>query len=381
MTARSVAARTAHPVRVRASERTVLTLYCILLVLAAGAFVRWDTAAHPNWSNDGYTYLLRTQTDAGIPYARARSAARAWYADKPPMSDPRFIESYNAPQPEYWRLFAPRVLYPWLASRLYPSEGVQSLLTVSNAAYVLALVAIFFLLALYVRPEGALLLTIACALFPEMRLLARAPLTDMLALALWCWTLLALCRCARERSAVWLGIYAAAALLMTLARPIPYVPLCAAIALFLWARQKKAPAQMKAALAAGSFALALCALDAAMAAAAGAPSLGWTLQHIRAGSRLVTHAPLAVWYGVRVAATSAATVAALLSLLAPVAAAVRLWYARARPETAIYAGAAASTALTILSNPIPSDIPRVVVLPLLPIIAAGLAVTFAPKTP
>lgn len=344
------------------------------VILISGALIVWDSATQPNWSNDGYQYSIRMQMDRGVPFERARDISRAFYADKPPMSDPRFVSSVRAQYPEYWSLFAIRTLYPWLASRLPQSLGMRALLVVSNAAYVIFAAAVFLLCLEYAAPEAAALIALCVTLLPIVRVLGRADLTDMLASALWAVTLLCMYRFAVAPKAGWLAAYAVSATLMTLARPIPYIPLCGAAGLLVWALRSRDRRGAAAAYAMGASAIALCIAVAVMGARAHAPSFVWILGHIRAGSHLALHAPLWQWYVARVFAVTAGTIAGLFAAAAaPIGFAALLLLRRGNADAALFAGVIASTLLTIAVNPILSDVDRVMVLPLLPLAAAGLA--------
>lgn len=345
------------------------------VVFISAAFILWDTAAQPNWSNDGYQYSIRMQMDRGVPFERARDFSRAFYADKPPMSDPRFLSSVRAAYPEYWSLFSIRTLYPWLASRLPESLGMRALLLVSNAAYVLFAAAVFLLCLEYAAPEAAAVLALCVTFLPIVRALGRADLTDMLASALWAVTLLVMVRFVVTSQTRWLVLYAVFATLMTLARPIPYIPLCGSAALLLWALISRDRRRAVAAYEMGAIALALCVAVAVMGAQAHAPSFVWILGHIREGSRLAVNAPLWQWYVVRVGAVTVGTIVGLFAAAAaPIGFAALLLLRRGQPDAALCAGVIASTLLTIAVNPILSDVDRVIVLPLLPVAAAGLAV-------
>lgn len=357
-----------------AGERIRAWVYALLLAVLAGIFITGETASEPNWAGDGYTYSIQMLMDRGVPYERARALARDFYRDKPAMRNPHFHAYFSAPYPEYWQLFAPRVLYPWIASLLAPRFGMDALLVVSNLAYVVAALAVYLLLLAYARAEIAALTALGFALTPIARLFGRSALTDMLAAALWAIVLLAMCRFAGDRKPVWLLLFTLAALAMTLARPLPYVPLVCAAALFVWAWPRKDRAQLRAAAFFGTVAFALCVVVVILEQRAGSPSFAAMLQHLRIGSRLFPHASLAVWYVVRVGATLFATVAALFEMVLPPIGFALLWLRRAAPDGAILAGGLASTVLTVAVNPIVSDVPRVAVLPLLPIAAAGVAV-------
>lgn len=348
-------------------------LYAIVIAVIATVLILNDTKAAPNWAGDGFAYSIRMQMDRGIPYARARETSRAFYRDKPVMENAQVRRSIAGAYPEYWRLFQPRMLYPWLASLLWQRLGMNALLAVSNLAYVTAVLSVFLLLLPYARAEIAALVTLGFAIFPLARLFGRAALTDMLALVLWTLILLAMCRFATTGKRGWLPIFVLAASALTVTRPLAYMPLCAAAGFGLWAWSRRDRPRLRAAAFFLVVSLALCAVTVVLAQRAEAPSFVAVLEHLRVGSRLLPHAPLAQWYAVRALAALAAGIIGFLTYVVPAVGVAMLWFVRKRPDGAIFLGGIASAVLTAALNPIVSDAPRVIVFPMLPIAAAGLA--------
>ena len=354
-----------------AVQRSIL--YGVLLVLLASALIGRATRIQPNWSFDGYTYAIMMQMDTGVPYEQARRVSQRFYADKPPATDPETAPYLKTPYPQYWQLFAPRMLYPRVASWLWPHYGMLALLLVSSASFVGCVLLLFLLLLEYTGPEAAALLALGFALVPEVQLLGRGALTDMPAMFFWLGTLWAMLRYAATAQMPWLLGYAAFATMMSLTRPIAYIPLACAAALLLAGLMNNQARIVGAAIKLGAIAFALCVLLVVIECRAGGPSMIGIMQGLRTSSRYLTHAPFLIWYAARVVAVLVTFAAAALALLAPVVAVPRLWQRRLDADGAICIGAILSSLLTALVDPIVGDATRVVLVPLLPILCIGLA--------
>lgn len=345
--------------------------YVLVLVVIAGAGIRIETSRNPQWAFDGYVYSIMAQVDAGIPYTTARSAARAAYRNTPAMKAPAARYSFNAPYPTWWSLFQPRVLYPWLAAQIWPRARFESLFLVSNAAFAISVVLVFLLLAEFSPLPTAALLAAALALVPEYRLMGRSSLTDMLAFAFWCAALLGMIRYARRGDLLSLGVYAVATTLMCLTRPIPHMALFAVLGLIAFGAARRDRTLL---LRAGILAVITIAAflpSVALAISAHAPGFVQAMADLRATSA----APLesfSQWYWHRVHVTSAiAIVDFATSIVGPIAVAALLMLPR-RMESWILLGALLSSGVTILLNPIPSDVERVVILPMLPVVGCAV---------
>ncbi len=347
-----------------------------LLAVVAFAGIRWETARDPVYAFDGYNYAIRAQLDAGIPYAAARANARAAYRGQPALRSPVARRWYAAAYPEYWRLFAPRAIYPWLASRLWPFAGMQSLFWISNLAYAASVVALYALLLRFGAPGAAALVTAATALLPEYRWIGRSDLTDATAFAFWCATLLGLVRFVETGRGRWLAAYACAALAMTFSRPLAYAPFCSGVAVALAGTVARRWPQVRRGATVAA-AAALCALAVVAAgAAAGAPGIGEILVRLHAESPMRSM-PLPQWYAGQVGRSSAVFGVWLLASLAAPIGLIALAYDASRARSAALLGALASTIVTLAVNPLPSDVARVALLPILPAIAAGLTLAIA----
>jgi hypothetical protein len=185
--------------------------------------------------------------------------------------------------------------------------------------------------------------------YPQAQLLARSDLTDMLAFAFLAAALLAGMRYAQRGTWVDIACFVCAAILLTFTRPVPYILAASTAPLMLtpaWRRGAE-----------------LTAVSVALCGVAG----------------LVLHfshaaAPLLHDYVRNVLATASIAVISLVkSLIAPIAV-IALVAMRRRADALVCCGALASIVLTILANPLPGDVPRVVVFPALIPLACGFAI-------
>lgn len=348
-------------------------LYAVLLALIAIGGIRYETTTAPNWPFDGYTYAIRMQMDAGIPYVRARTNARLFYADKPSAANPLSRQYLNAAYPRYWALFAPRILYPLLSSLLWSKYGMQSLLVVSNAAFVVSIILLYLLQLRFTIPGLAFILSLSCAAWPEIRLLGTGPLTDMLAFAFFVGTLYALVRFVATENRWWYAAYSIILTLATLTRPLPYILLVAGLWLALSGVRGGNRQFVRLGVATCAPALLLCVLVIVMEAFTHAPSFVSIITYYRTFSHHLAATPFWLYYALIVVEVTALSVAKSFTIFAAPLGIVALFGYRGRAETAIFLGVLAASVPTILLDPLTGDISRVVMLPLLPVFVYGLA--------
>lgn len=347
--------------------------YGVLLVLFAAICIGVQTIKDPVYAYDGYNYSIRAQVDAGIPYETARAAARERYAGTPALRAPAAIQWTAAPYPQYWHLFASRAIYPWLSSVLWHALGFRSLFVVSNVAFVLSVAMLYLLLLNFAQDGVAATIALLIAILPECRLLGRSDLTDMTAFLFWCATLLAMIRYARTGSSAWLAAFAVACTLLTFTRPVPYLPLFSGLALVAaGVLLRERIAMLRGAVMSG-ISFVLCAVLLAVSSYEGAPGTMDVLRGLQAQAG-ATELTLRAWYThALLVTTSDALTWFALSVVAPIAVIALAINAR-RYDVAVLLGALVSTFPTLVLNPIDSDVPRVIVFPMLPIVACGLAI-------
>ncbi|HEY8297472.1 MAG TPA: glycosyltransferase family 39 protein [Candidatus Baltobacteraceae bacterium] len=351
--------------------------YALVLAIVAAAAIHVQTDRHPDWGYDGYTYAIRMEMDAGIPYARARSSAQLFYAGKPELADPLRRHYLYAAYPQYWALFAPRIVYPLAASWLWPLAGMQALLIVSNLAFVAGILLLYALAMLYAAPEIAALVALSCCALPNVRSYGSGASTDMLAFAFLVAMIYAVCRYADSAKWPWFAAFTAAATLMSFTRPIAYVPLAAALVLVLAGIGAKNQRHVRLGLRIGAVSLLLCGALVAIGLAAHSPGLGEVVAQLRDSSAYLKTAPLWAWYAARVGYVTIRSIALAFALFAAPLSLVALWRWRTRADAVFFFGLVAASIPTILVNPIVGDIPRVVIFPLLPVFCCGLAIALS----
>ncbi len=366
------------------------------LLLAALAFAAARTplrrpGAHlAPWEPDSFDYAIRMLMLRGAPFERAHAEARAFFATTAVGRDPDYAPLFALAEPQWWRLFAPRQVYPALAALLYPRRGFQALVDVPRIAYVLGAPLLYRYVRRFASPGAALLATGWYLRSAEVRGVAAFALTDAPALLFWTAALdraTVVARTGRGWPALALAIGA-----LSFTRPLPYLPLGAGAALALAGALRGE----RAALARGAGIGALAALATAAVVGvlmrAGMPSTAAHLARVRAQQAGETSAwtrrldrmaapfgladtpsrSLAQWYASAVALSTATSVYFAARPVVPVVALAALVAARREPAAVLALGAVAGGAAGIVGDPIPLGMQRTVVLPLYPVFAAGL---------
>ncbi len=332
----------------RANSATQI-IFAAIVAFATLGIGSYESASNAEWAFDGYIYGIRAQVYAGIPYTVALNNAREIYRSKPAMQRQAARRKLAASMPPWWDLFAIRAVYPALGSLLWRYAGFHSLFYISIAAYVAAALLVYAMLLRFCLPAVAATVSLTCMLHPEAQYLARSDLTDMLAFAFLAAALLSAMRYAQRGGWANIACFVCAAILLTFSRPVPYVLAAAAAPLVLTAAWKRGAELV-------AVSLALCVVVA-------------LVMHLSGGS-----VPPVGNYARSVAETAWITLVLLVkSILAPVAV-IALVAMRKRADVLIACGALASIVLTILADPYPNDVPRVIVFPALIPLACGFAI-------
>jgi hypothetical protein len=324
-------------------------VYALVLAAITGVLVIRAIDREPLFAFDGYAYGIRAQLDAGIPYDRALAHARAVYAPTFAMRRPQSRRWLFSPIPEWWNLFRVRVFYPWLCSLLWSRFDFGGMFIVSAVAYITATLLTYGFMLRLTHPLFAALVALAIALLPESRVFARADLTDMTsyaALVASLWAMSAFARSGRGRD---LAVAVVCAVLLTITRPVPYVLACAALPLVV------SPLYRRPGLILGAMGVAL----------SGAVEIAFNFTH----ADVPSYGDMlgALWITARTAAewvyTHPCVPIALGALIVK----------RREPEALVALGAWLSVVPTMILDPIPSDVERVVILPSFISLACGLA--------
>ncbi len=191
----------------------------------------------PRWSPDGLFYKARIDQIQGVD--RQEALRRAF--EGPPGATLRAVDptrsgdaswvAYNA------RFYERRVLVPLAGAALEPIDGERTLLDISIAGYVAAVLATFFLLLLRVRLPVAAVVALAVALLPALRHHSTFPLTDSWGLAL---ETLALASglLVLDRGPRWLAAWFVAIAALSLTRDSAWVLILGAAALAVTQRSR-----------------------------------------------------------------------------------------------------------------------------------------------
>jgi hypothetical protein len=262
------------------------------------------------------------------------------------------------------KVFANRVLYPWVVGMSLGAAGFRALFLVNAAAYVAFGLALFWMLCAFRRTPLAFAIAIVALVLPQMRAAAASDLTDMLAMVWWALALGALLRLSRETKPAMLVVLAVSGALLALTRPTPYLVVLPAIAIGV-VRASWAPL-----LASLGSVVAYAAVAAWTHAYGISEQLRWVYDH----RPIATNVSFGAWY--RSALTSSVvfvaveTVRTVVPLLMIAAAAYGLWRSRTRAEMAVLAAAAIACLIAVPFNPVPSSFGRVLLLPLIPVFCA-----------
>lgn len=196
-----------------------------LAVLSVGAV--WSEAREPiRWTPDGLFYQARVLELRGAGHDSAIRdvfqgplALRARTIDPEHVGDPAWV-AYNE------QFYERRQVLPLAGAALDPVAGERSLLYISLAGYVAAVVAVFLLLLLRFRLAIAFPVGIATALLPALTSHSAYPLTDSWGLALET-AALGAAVLTLDRSARWLPAFAAAVLVLSFTRDSTWIPVLA----------------------------------------------------------------------------------------------------------------------------------------------------------
>jgi hypothetical protein len=357
------------------------TLWLIAVVVIAIVLATTVVSRNPRYTVDGFQYSRIAMQDAGLSRGDALVKAETFYLQTPVGQIARYREFFavdiaHAP-PAPGPIFRTRVLFPWLASLLYRWRGTTSLVDVSHAAYIAAVLLMYWLLLTVARPWLAATGAALFAVSPLILGLGEADVTDMLALTLWIGALASVLHYMQAPRFAWLVSFGLATVLLTLTRQAVYLPIGAVAGALIGARLRRdAIDTTRSAILAAVVGIVVVVNGIWYALMHGA-GLAKELEiahglAVRNGSARPDE-PFDTWY--RHAVISDAVAAgkrALLDVL-PVLALFAAASEIRRPETAILIGAAVAGLAPLILDPTSSDLSRVLEAPLCPIVLAALA--------
>ncbi len=362
------------------------------VALAAAATLHADVrAGAQRWSPDSYDYAIRMLMRRGLARAEAAERASAFFAPPWPGKEKHAKDAFGG-EPAWWTLFAPRVVYPALAAALFPRRGFAALTDVPAVSYVAGAVALYRFLRRFTGRPGALALTLWYVRQSAVRDVALHALGDSTAMVLWIASLDAMVEIADEGTG-WVR-YAATVGALSFTRPLPYLPLAAGLALGLSGIVRGDGARVRAGAGIAVLALGCAIAVATVVARAGAPSMGEHLERMRRlgdlggdSSRLARFAAkvglnddpahsVGRWYAGRVTLTVAASLKYAAFAVVPLIALPGLTRPH-RNAVPLLIGALLGGLAGCVADPDPASSKRTIVLPLLPVFAAGCVLALA----
>ncbi|HEV2642759.1 MAG TPA: hypothetical protein VGT98_08630, partial [Candidatus Elarobacter sp.] len=297
-----------------------------------------------------------------------------------------FAPTLAGDEPEWWTLFAPRVVYPALAAPLFPRRGFAALTDVAAVASVASAVLLYRFLRRFGGPASAAALAVWYATSAPVRDVGVHGLNDSTALLLWIGSLDAMAEMAEDGSGATRFVVLTAALSFT--RPVPYLPFGAGLVLALAGARARDGRRTRAGVTIAATAAACAVAITSVLARAGVPSTREHLQRVRESQRLES-APgllsrtltrlrlrddparsLGRWYATTAAVSVATSLKHAVAAVVPVLAVPALAGAHRR-SMPVLAGALLGGLIGCIADPAPASTRRTVVLPLYPVFAAG----------
>ncbi|HEX7254503.1 MAG TPA: hypothetical protein VF236_01110 [Gaiellaceae bacterium] len=201
---------------------------CAVVLAALAVVAAWPASQDPvRWTPDGLFYQARILELRGADHDDAYSevftgplSERARTIDPERTGDPAWV-AYNE------QFYERRLALPLAAAAIYPAAGERSLLYVSLAGYVAAVLAVFLLLLLRFRLAIAAA-ALATLYLPALTHHSSYPLTDSWGLALQT-AALGFAVLALDRGRRWIAPFALAVLVLSFTRDSTWIPVLAAV--------------------------------------------------------------------------------------------------------------------------------------------------------
>jgi len=344
------------------------------------------------WTVDGMVYSTMMLQDAGWTRTAALSMVQHFYESSSRVSQlTEYRELFGARLPTYFQelfpIFAPRLVYPYLSSILYPKFGFMAMTYVSLSAYMLSVVLFYVLMSSWSPSWLAVLGALLYGLLPDIRHMATRSATDMLAVLLWILTLYTIVTYLRRGSDLVLAVYSIALMVLFLTRPMLYLPVGAVLGACVasWiAGNSSARDYRRRATNLALVTVAGCGLYAAVSSATQPLGLVPTIQFhynywLTHGNH--RHLSLEQWYLKAVTQTGAFQLWFLIRTGAIIGWVSLLFALRRSLVLApVLLGACIFGMVGIAVNPVYTDLPRVVDAPLWPVLLLSLVVVISPLT-
>jgi hypothetical protein len=207
----------------------------LVLVSCTAVWSAWRDPV--TWTPDGLYYQERLLELRGVDDEAARERVfEGSLSAELRARDPG--HTGNAAWVDYNEAFYERrVALPLVGAALYPAAGDRSLLYLSLAGYMVAVLALFGLLLLRFRVATAALVAAGAALLPPLTEHSSFPLTDSWGLALQI-TALAAAILTIDRGLGWLPLWVGAIAVLAFTRDSTWIPVLAAGWCALWYRSR-----------------------------------------------------------------------------------------------------------------------------------------------
>ena len=341
------------------------------------------------WEPDSYDYAIRMLMRRGVAFPEARDRARAFFTEmfaQHAGDAEEYAPMLALDEPEWWALFAPRVVYPALAAALYPGRGFAALTDVAAISYVASALLLYRFLRRFGDPASAAALALWYARSTPVRDVAVHGLNDSTALLLWIGALDAMAELAEDGTGM--RRFVAFTVVLSFTRPLPYLPFASGVALALAGMVARDSARVRAGATIAVTATACAIAIAIVLARSGVPSTREHLRRVRESQRReigagklggmmtklhLADAPehsLGRWYVTAAAASVATALKHAVVAVVPVLAVASLARVHNR-SVPVLAGALLGGLAGCVADPAPSATRRTVVLPLYPVFAAG----------
>lgn len=334
------------------------------------------------WEPDGFLYGRMMLSDLGVPEDQARDIAAQFYlttqqgkAENLPLysrTPPRFFQRQFA-------LFSGRLLYPYIASKLYRFLGFRALTYTSAVAYLLSSLALFWLLLYFGPPWLAAVIAVGTTAVLREPLVATVG-TDALAYLLFLCTLAAMTGYMRTRRVAMPLILGTACILLALTRPAVYLPLGAALGVTVLALKTKNADELRIGRTLTAITASSAMFYVLISLALHGPGLLGQLQWLYEWQREV-HARLTdhgfwLWYPFAIGNAAIHAISQSLysgtPILAALIAVLGLSHGRNDPAVFILYGASVASVSAIVVDPMPWDLSRTIGVPLAPVLAVGI---------
>jgi hypothetical protein len=218
--------------RISTSRISTIVLGMVIVLASIALAVYSQQGNRFDWTPDGFKYARMMLMDRGVSEEAADVATREFYRTK--ATTVKDLSLFSANPPDFFRqsanLFRGRLVYPYIASLLYPRFGFQALHIVSALAYIFAVFIMYVMLLPFASPWIAAFGALTFAATGTVRLLSGSDSTDVLGLMFWMLILIIMIQFVSSGKLLWLALFALVCILLVFTRPIIFLPLGGSLA-------------------------------------------------------------------------------------------------------------------------------------------------------